>query len=50
MMELYPELTRDQLARMAATLKRIRGGLDKFDVEPAQEPAHFFSPEVRDAN
>jgi hypothetical protein len=49
-MEPYLELTRDQLARMAATLKRIRGGLSKFGVEPAPEPAHLFSPEVRDAN
>jgi hypothetical protein len=49
-MKEHLELTRDQLARIEATLKRIRGGLSKFDVEPAQEPAHLFSPEVRNAN
>jgi hypothetical protein len=43
------ELTDDQLARIEATLKRIRGGLSKFTPQPAQEPAHFFAPEVRDA-
>lgn len=49
-MKQHPELTRDQLARIEATLKRIRGGLGKFDVELPQEPAHLFCPEVRDAN
>ncbi|HEX8044434.1 hypothetical protein [Rhizobium sp.] len=49
-MKQHPELTRDQLARIEATLKRIRDGLGKFDVEPSQEPAHLFCPEVRDAN
>jgi hypothetical protein len=49
-MKQPPELTKNQLARIDATLKRIRDGLKKFDIEPAQEPAHLFSPEVRDAN
>jgi len=43
------ELTDDQLARIEATLKRIRGGLSKFTAQPAQEPAHFFVPEVCNA-
>jgi hypothetical protein len=37
-------LTEEQLARIEATLKRIRGGLKKATIAPGTEPAHIFSP------
>ena len=46
-MKEQPELTEDQLARIAATLKRIRGGLDKFSPRRIDEPAHVFAPETQ---
>ena len=49
-MKEQSELTDDQLARIDATLKRIRGGLRKFSAVTTQEPAHLFAPEVHRAN
>lgn len=50
MMKEQSELTDDQLARIEATLRRIRSGLGKVRAATTQEPAHVFVPEVRDAN
>jgi hypothetical protein len=41
-----PVLTEEQLARIDATLKRIRGGLKKIEIAPGEEPAHLFTPET----
>ncbi|MDX8464693.1 hypothetical protein RFM26_03230 [Mesorhizobium sp. VK23B] len=42
-----PELSRDQLVRIAQTLKRIRDGLASSS--GASEPAHIFIPGLQDA-
>lgn len=43
------QLTDEQLARIEATLRRIRGGLKRGTVEAGEEPAHLFTPEVHHA-
>lgn len=48
-MEEKRQLTDEQWARIEATLRRIRGGLRRGTVEPGEEPAHLFAPEVHDA-
>jgi len=48
-MENKHPLTQDQTGRIAATLKRIRAGLARFDATEANEPAHMFRPEAFDA-
>lgn len=40
------KLTDDQETRIAATLARIRGGLNAPAVSPFEEPAHIYVPEV----
>lgn len=47
-MENKHPLTPDQTSRIAATLKRIRAGLGRFDAAAMNEPAHMFRPEVFD--
>jgi len=42
-----PDLSHDQLARIAQTLKRIRDGLASSPGAP--EPAHIFMPGLQDA-
>ena len=44
-----PELSQDQLARIAETLKRIRSGLARAPSLTAPEPAHVFTPRMQDA-
>jgi len=39
-------LTFDQMARIEATLTRIRSGLRAFKVQPKEEPAMIFKPEA----
>lgn len=43
------QLTEDQQARIAATLKRIRAGLAGADGRVAPEPAHVFRPGTQGA-
>jgi hypothetical protein len=38
----------DRAGRIAATLKRIRAGLARFDGAETNEPAHIFRPEAFD--
>lgn len=42
-------LSEDQERRIAATLKRIRDGLDSKQAKQFDEPAHIFEPEAFDA-
>ncbi|WP_338699907.1 hypothetical protein V5279_18990 [Bradyrhizobium sp. 26S5] len=42
-------LTEEQHEQVAATLKRIREGLDCADRLIGAEPAHFFIPGTQDA-
>lgn len=46
-MKEQSDLTEDQIARIEATLRRIRGGLDNFSLKLIYEPAHIFVPEVQ---
>lgn len=39
-------LSPNQLKRIEATLKRIRGGLSRASADPFDEPAHTFQPEA----
>jgi hypothetical protein len=41
------QLNDEQLKRIAATLKRIRGGLSKAETNQFSEPAHTFNPEAQ---
>jgi hypothetical protein len=43
------KLSQDQKARIAETLKRIRGGLAHASPAPAPEPAHIFIPSRQEA-
>lgn len=45
-MSEQPKLSDDQEQRIAATLKRIRGGLRRDQTDPFEEPAHIFRPEA----
>lgn len=42
------KLTEDQKERIAATLRRIRGGLSRAIGDQCSEPAHIFKPEAHD--
>lgn len=41
-----PALTDDQQKRIAATLSRIRGGLNASEGSAFEEPAHTYVPEA----
>lgn len=43
-----PKLSEDQMKRIDATLKRIRGGLSRFSFAKPTEPAHVYQPEAFD--
>lgn len=43
------ELNEEQLVQVAATLKRIREGLDCADRLIGSEPSHFFTPGIQEA-
>lgn len=43
-----PPLSPDQIARIAATLQRIRAGLSRFKAPALAEPAHVYKPEALD--
>lgn len=43
------KLTQDQENRIAATLKRIRGGLSRKQADQFEEPAQIFVPEAFNA-
>lgn len=40
------DLTKDQEERITATLKRIRAGLRRTQIDQFEEPAHIFNPEA----
>lgn len=40
------DLSKDQEERITATLKRIRAGLRRIQVNQFEEPAHIFKPEA----
>ncbi|MBR0933706.1 hypothetical protein [Bradyrhizobium jicamae] len=42
-------LSEEQLKEIAATLKRIREGLECADRLVASEPSHVFAPKIQDA-
>ncbi|MFK7855915.1 MAG: hypothetical protein AB8B79_17495 [Granulosicoccus sp.] len=44
------QLSEDQQRRIAATLKRIRAGLDKHPDDASEEPSHVYIPEVPNDN
>lgn len=53
-MSEQPKFSEDQERRMAATLKRIRGGLNRENRSENpngqfEEPAHIFEPEAYNA-
>lgn len=41
------QLNDEQLKRITATLKRIRGGLSQAETDQFSEPAHTFKPEAQ---
>ncbi|MCP1833755.1 MULTISPECIES: hypothetical protein [Bradyrhizobium] len=42
------ELSEEQLGQVAATLKRIREGLDCADRLVGSEPSHYFTPGIQE--
>lgn len=44
-----PTLSEDQRVLIDATLRRIRGGLDRAESRIAAEPAHIFTSVVQHA-
>lgn len=44
-----PKLSEEQEMRIAATLARIRGGLNAHKGSPFEEPAHIFVTEAHRA-